>query len=233
MRGPFSMLVDPQGDRPVAPPYREAYPALNVIGARRAWRDGQRVCEWHDERLELVARMELVRWTDTVLDITCEWVDDRERQRSRVMFDILHRLSLKDRLLPNAACPACRELVPTLYLVRGEWRCAGCHGLTTRATLLTPREKMLLQVRRLYAEVKGRAPPVRGFRTWDRKRLKLAMLMERLGKDEVAEMSEHVRAQVTACWVEHPFDAEEDDALTGLGYREPDKPVPVVMPWFG
>lgn len=227
-------MIDPPTTSALSPGYCEAYPALKLVSARAAAAGGLQRCEWHNERLERVATMDLIEWAETTLDVVVEWIDRGVRRTRREVFDLRRHMTPTRKLLPDALCPGCEEAKPVLYLKGGEWKCAGCHRLVPIARLLNTGEKLLVRARRLHAEVYGREPPVRGFRTWDQKRLQLMMLTPLLEKTGLRELREHLRPRVTASWLGDEHEAEGDDDLVALRYRgTASDEVPLVKPWFG
>ena len=199
---------------------------------RRAWQDDQRRCEWHNQDGEQIASMDVMRLSKEELDCSYEWIENGKRQQRRVVFAILNRPSPTGRLIPDAQCSGCGRVKPTLYLVRGDWRCPKCHGLVTLASLLDPTEKLLVQAWGLQEAVRLKPAPTRGFREHDRKKHKLRMIEHKLGATKTIRLREHLRAQVGQRWMD-PFDGDSEGELTGIGYRELDLAIKIGSPRFG
>lgn len=228
------MLVDPVGEEPITPTYREGHPAMTMTGMRNAWAEDIRERQWHNERLDLVALLEILEWRPSYAEVFCEWVGaDGKLQGQRLIIDLLKRPTMTGRWKVDAFCPGCRAAVPTLYLVEGEWKCAGCHKLVPLASLMNDAEKFLERYRRLYREVNGREPPTRGFRTWDRKRIDLQMMEKRTLYGMITQMPPHLRARVAGEWTSDIRILDDPENLAAIGYRKPETHLPGITPWFG
>jgi ribosomal protein L37AE/L43A len=215
-----------------SPRYFEAHPTLDIVGAQRAWRQKRPCGEWYNERSQLVARAELLAFGLEAIELAYEWVDHGKRFHGQAVLPLVHRRSPTARQLPDAICPDCRRAHRALHLAGGVWACSACLGLVARATLLTERERVLLQAQQLQMEVHGRPPPTRGFRTRDMKRHKLIGLVEKLGGLTGEELRPEVRASVKVTWSAAFTDDSEVTwcERTDCAAR---MELPIAPPWFG
>ena len=196
---------------PPDPPYCEAYPAIVAANLPARWRDGFRRGEWYDEKERLVGQFELEKLTIATLELSYQDYCRQGEKWVRASFSMDESPKVIRRARLVIICPGCTGLKPSLHLVDEAWRCRECHGLTTRASLLTKNQKKILKRDRLRREVFTGSPPMRAIPAYERKRIQLMIVQDDLDKFGVDTLPPQFQERISLRWPEPDMVQEELD----------------------
>jgi hypothetical protein len=132
---------------PRGKPYVEAFPALSLTAARRAWAKGPRFVEWRSEEGVVVGHVEVVGISDTAFTFLHRFfgTPNVEKDSGSNELVVRSRKVNPDRIAHEIVCPINGQRVDKIYFVRGKWGCRVCHDLTYIVKRISPAHKTIVQ----------------------------------------------------------------------------------------